>query len=51
MLGVFIDANLELRIAEFLRKEGYPAEYSDKVLDEDATRIPRFPGSRPPVRP
>ena len=34
--GFFIDANLEPRIAEFLRKEGYPAEYSDYVLDEDA---------------
>jgi predicted nuclease of predicted toxin-antitoxin system len=34
--GFFIDANLEPRIAEFLREEGYPAEYSDYVLDEDA---------------
>jgi hypothetical protein len=32
----FIDANLEPRIAEILRKEGYRAEYSDYVLDEDA---------------
>ena len=32
----FIDANLEPRIAEILRNEGYPAEYSDYVLDEDA---------------
>ena len=35
-MGVFIDTNLEPRIAEFPRKEGYPAEYSDYVLDEDA---------------
>ena len=34
--GFFIDANLEPRTAEFLRKEGYSAEYSDYVLDEDA---------------
>ena len=34
--GFFIDANLEPRTAEFLRKEGYSAEYSDCVLDEDA---------------
>ena len=32
----FIDANLEPRTAEILRKEGYRAEYSDYVLDEDA---------------
>jgi hypothetical protein len=35
-VGFFIDANLEPRIAGFLREEGYPAEYSDYVLDEDA---------------
>ena len=33
--GFFIDANLEPRTAEFLRKEGYSAEYSDYALDED----------------
>lgn len=32
----FIDANLEPRIAEILRKEGYQAEFSDYVLSEDA---------------
>jgi len=32
----FIDANLEPRTAEILGKEGYRAEYSDYVLDEDA---------------
>lgn len=32
----FIDANLEPRIAEILRKEGLRAEYSDYVLSEDA---------------
>ena len=32
----FIDANLEPRTAEILRKEGYRAEFSDYVLDEDA---------------
>jgi len=32
----FIDANLEPRIAEVLRKEGYRAEFADYVLDEDA---------------
>ena len=32
----FIDANLEPRTAEILQKEGYRAEYSDYVLDEDA---------------
>ena len=34
--GFFIDANLEPCTAEFLRKEGYSAEYSDYVRDEDA---------------
>lgn len=32
----FVDANLEPRIAELLRKEGYRAEFSDYVLDPDA---------------
>jgi len=32
----FIDANLEPRTAEFLQEEGYRAEFSDYVLDEDA---------------
>ena len=32
----FIDANLEPKIATILSKEGYRAEYSDYVLDEDA---------------
>jgi hypothetical protein len=32
----FIDANLEPRVAEILRKEGYRAEFSDYVLSEDA---------------
>jgi len=32
----FIDANLEPRIAELLRKKGYRAEFADYVLDENA---------------
>ena len=32
----FIDANLEPKVAEILESEGYRAEYSDYVLDEDA---------------
>ncbi len=32
----FTDANLEPRIAEVLRKEGYRAESADCALDEDA---------------
>jgi|APHM01.1.fsa_nt_gi hypothetical protein len=32
----FIDANLEPRTAEILRKENYRAKYSDYVLHEDA---------------
>lgn len=32
----FIDANLEPRIADILQTEGYRAEFSDYVLDEDA---------------
>lgn len=32
----FVDANLEPDVARFLQQEGYRAEYSDYVLDEDA---------------
>jgi len=31
-----VDSNLESRIAEILRSEGYRAEHSDQVLDPDA---------------
>lgn len=32
----FVDSNLESRIAETLRSEGYRAEHADHVLDPDA---------------
>lgn len=32
----FVDANLEPEVAQLLENEGYRAEYSDYVLDEDA---------------
>lgn len=32
----FVDANLEPRVAELLREEGYRAEFSDYVLNPDA---------------
>lgn len=32
----FVDANLEPTVADLLEDEGYRAEYSDYVLDEDA---------------
>jgi hypothetical protein len=32
----FVDANIEPRVAELLRKEGYQAEFSDYVLNPDA---------------
>jgi hypothetical protein len=35
-LAFFVDANLEPNVSDFLEDEGYRAEYSDYVLDEDA---------------
>lgn len=35
-LAFFVDANLEPDVARFLQQDGYRAEYSDYVLDEDA---------------